>query len=349
MGRVISRRDFLKLGSLSIASLAYRVAAPDIPLGLDHSTPIAQKIGRVTKSGITIYSHPDLKSQRVRKVNRDMLLILLEEVISPQGPDYNRRWYRLADGYIHSAYIQRVDQIHWNTPIHPVLACGQLGEVTVPYTQTLYKNREGSWVPMYRIYYQSVHWITGLVEDMEGKPWYVLTDEWLRVNYRVPAEALQLISLEELAPISPEVPEDQKKIEVSLQQQYLKAYENDQVIYATNISSGIRYMETPEGEFHVMRKHPSKHMGDGGLTSDLRAYELVGVPWVSFFHPSGIAFHGTYWHDNFGYPMSRGCINLRMEDARWLFRWLMPSFNPHVVDRSGWKITGKGTLVRVLS
>ncbi|MGE5222315.1 MAG: L,D-transpeptidase [Omnitrophica WOR_2 bacterium] len=349
MREPISRRDFLKLASISVASLAFQVSAPDTPLGQYHPVSRTPMIGRVTRNGITIYSYPDLKSQRIRKVNRDVLLNLLEEIISPQGPDYNRRWYRLSDGFIHSAYVQRVEQCHSNPPVQTVFARGQPGEVTKPFAQTFYKNREGNWVPMYRIYYQSVHWITGVMEGMEGNPWYVLTDEWLRVNYCVPVEAIRLISPAELKPVSADIPEDQKRIEVNLKQQRLAVYEYNRVIFETEISSGIRYMETPEGDFHIMRKHPSKHMGDGGLTSDLRAYELVGVPWDSFFHPSGIAFHGTYWHDNFGYPMSHGCINMRPDDARWLFRWSLPSYNPNITDRSGWKTNGNGTHVRILS
>ncbi len=43
-----------------------------------------------------------------------------------------------------------------------------------------------------------------------------------------------------------------------------------------------------------------------------------------FFHEAGYAFHGTYWHDNLGTPMSRGCVNMRIEDAKWLFRWVRP-------------------------
>jgi hypothetical protein len=43
-------------------------------------------------------------------------------------------------------------------------------------------------------------------------------------------------------------------------------------------------------------------------------------------HPSslrqGHAFHGTYWHENFGAPMSHGCINMRTEEANWVFRWV---------------------------
>ena len=92
---------------------------------------------------------------------------------------------------------------------------------------------------------------------------------------------------------------------------------------------------------------PSKHMGLGELTSDLDAYVLPGVPWTSFFFPEsgefeGVAFHGTYWHDNFGTPMSHGCINMRVEEAKWIFRWTSPFNGGDKVD-----VPGYGTRVFV--
>ena len=69
-------------------------------------------------------------------------------------------------------------------------------------------------------------------------------------------------------------------------------------------------------------------MGDGAVTDDVEAYELPGVPWVCFFHKDGIALHGTYWHNNFGRRMSHGCVNLRMQDALWIYRWTTPLIAP---------------------
>jgi hypothetical protein len=84
-------------------------------------------------------------------------------------------------------------------------------------------------------------------------------------------------------------------------------------------------------------------MGDGTLTDDPEAYELPGVPWVCFFTKDGIAFHGTYWHDNFGSRMSSGCVNLRSADARWLYRWTTPA-----IYAGEWYTRGMGTLVEIL-
>jgi lipoprotein-anchoring transpeptidase ErfK/SrfK len=141
------------------------------------------------------------------------------------------------------------------------------------------------------------------------------------------------IPFEELAPISPEVPLEKKRIEVNLTTQTLTAFEYDKEVLKTKISSGIPNgprgsdglsTKTPQGEFRILEKDPAKHMGNGNLFADADDYELPGVPWTSFFTTQGHAFHGTYWHQNFGTPMSHGCINMKTEEAKWLFLWALP-------------------------
>src|SRR3990172_2396540 len=73
----------------------------------------------------------------------------------------------------------------------------------------------------------------------------------------------------------------------------------------------------------------------GNLFADLDDYVLPGVPWTCFFTETGVAFHGTYWHDNFGMPMSRGCVNMRIEEAKWLFRWARPLHDPDRISNRG--------------
>ena len=76
-------------------------------------------------------------------------------------------------------------------------------------------------------------------------------------------------------------------------------------------------------------------MGNGDLFAGIDGYELPGVPWTSFFTGDGQAFHGTYWHENFGTPMSHGCINMRTSEAKWLFRWLRPISKYDAVNTPG--------------
>ena len=39
----------------------------------------------------------------------------------------------------------------------------------------------------------------------------------------------------------------------------------------------------------------------------------------------GFGLHGAYWHNNFGHPMSHGCVNMRIEDAEKLYYWTAPN------------------------
>jgi lipoprotein-anchoring transpeptidase ErfK/SrfK len=154
---------------------------------------------------------------------------------------------------------------------------------------------------------------------------------------------------EDLAPISADVPAGEKRIEISLALQSLTAFEGDQVVLRTQISSGVRNSgaaglptETPTGTFNVNSKLPAKYMGDNRLTDTLGDRYLPGVPWTLFFAEGGYAIHGAYWHNNFGAPMSRGCVNMRPADAQWLYRWVTP-----VAGADEWEARGQGTRVVV--
>lgn len=316
---------------------------------LPYDEPNLHLLGRVTRSSIPVRAEPNENNPRIGKLYRDELVDLLEIVESAHGPAHNPRWYRVEQGYIHSAYIQRVEDNPANSIIETIPESGILGQVSVPISQSLLRNRQGYWVKLYRLYYSSVHWITGLDQSPSGEVLYRLTDEWLRVSYFAPARHVQPVSPDEYSPNATHVSPGEKRLEVSLQDQILTAFEGSEIVRQCLVSTGVRYMETPSGDFQVQRKFPSKHMGNGGLTSDPRAYELLGVPWTTFFHDAGIAFHGTYWHDNFGTPMSHGCVNMSNADALWLFRWTAPDYTLRDGDSPLWKVSAnKGTRVLVI-
>lgn len=106
---------------------------------------------------------------------------------------------------------------------------------------------------------------------------------------------------------------DYKFIGVDLIRQILYRYQNGKLLDSFLISSGKAGTPTPIGEFSVFNKRPSVHMIGPG-------YDLPGVPWVtSFLGPYTI--HGTYWHSNFGHPMSHGCVNMRTPDAKTVYDW----------------------------
>jgi LysM repeat protein len=102
-----------------------------------------------------------------------------------------------------------------------------------------------------------------------------------------------------------------KQIIVSLSNQRIYAYENGQLVRTTLASTGLPATPTVLGNFTVQRKYESQTMSGPG-------YYLPNVQWVSYFY-AGYAIHGTYWHNNFGQPMSRGCVNLTNEEARWYY------------------------------
>ena len=343
MSKNISRREFLKLGGLSLGTMAF---TPFVPR---EDVQDYGDIARVTIHEVDVYGEPRDGAQIVGKRYRDQLVQIYYELEPEDAPAfYNKLWYRVWGGYIHSTYLQKVD-INYNQPIDQVAEAGQLAEITVPYSQSYTFSQNNGWQVEYRLYYETTHWITGVDQGPDGNAWYQLTDELQPWSYWVPANHLRPVSAEELAPISPDLPDGDKRIEVDLAGQSLAAYEGDQLVYQARISSGIPSSrptdngiptETPKGRFNIYSKMPSKHMGDGNLMQgdfDLDAYELVGVPWTMFFHrlDTGYALHGTYWHNNFGWQMSHGCVNLRNADAKWLFRWSTPANYPAEVEKNG--------------
>ncbi|MEA4906408.1 MAG: L,D-transpeptidase [Chloroflexi bacterium] len=341
-----SRRDFLKVSALGLASLAFQKN----PSPFQYAD--GDDLARIATRSVSVYSEPNDESQILYQRYRDDLIHVYYEVVSEYGPGYNPVWYRTWRGYIHSAHLQRV-----KTRLNPVLSTvsedGVLTEVTVPISQSMRYSKYTGWEPLYRLYYESVHWIVGVDEGPDGGPWYKVEDELdSSYIYFVPAEHLRVVTRSELAPISPDVPPEKKRIEVSIARQMLTAYEGDDIVLQTKISSGVPQpnrvpgrvpTDTPTGTFHIQNKMPSKHMGDGYMTADLEAYELPGVPWVSFFEPvTGVATHGTYWHTNYGMTMSHGCVNMRSEEAKWIFRWATPFY-----EFGNWDTKGYGTQVIV--
>lgn len=120
----------------------------------------------------------------------------------------------------------------------------------------------------------------------------------------------------------------EKRIEVDLTNQNVYAYEGERRVYAFTVSTG-KWARTPTGEFRIWAKVRSQKMSGGDKTLGTYYY-LPNVPYVMFFYNSAIAkmrgfsFHGTYWHENFGHPMSHGCVNMRTADAKTLYEWARP-------------------------
>jgi len=119
-----------------------------------------------------------------------------------------------------------------------------------------------------------------------------------------------------------------KRIEVDLTNQRVYAFEGNTKVYDFLVSTGL-WGRTPTGEFDIWVKYRATKMS-GGSRAIGTYYYLPNVPYVMFFANAqvpkwkGYSLHGTYWHSNFGHPMSHGCINMKTEEAAILYYWAQP-------------------------
>lgn len=114
----------------------------------------------------------------------------------------------------------------------------------------------------------------------------------------------------------------EKWIDIDLSTQTLRAMEGDKPVYEFLISSG-KWAPTPTGEFAIWSKFRYTKMS-GGSKELNTYYYLPNVPYVMYFH-DGFGIHGAYWHNNFGHPMSHGCVNMSIADAEKIFYWSTPN------------------------
>lgn len=360
----ITRRDFLKLSGFTLGGLAFSPFLPGLT-NFDDSFMV-----RIATAEMPVRMEPTDESRIYQTWYRDDLVHIYGQVVVAE-PKHNPVWYQVWGGYLHRGRLQRVKTIY-QTPVDVPEGTRTLAEVTVPYTAPYWYTKVRGWeTHLPPLYYGSVHWVEATEEgpemaDYKG-PWYRIYDELdSNVPYHVPAIHMRIFPLDIYDPISPNVPTADKLIEVNLTSQTLIAYEYGKPVFQTNVSTGIRggglsgakglSTTTPNGKFTIVDKMPSKHMGysyfslgqGGNLLADESGYVLPGVPWTSFFAPigkptAGHAFHGTYWHENFGQEMSRGCVNMRSHEANWLFRWTEPAHEPGIISNH----RGPGTPIEI--
>ncbi len=104
-----------------------------------------------------------------------------------------------------------------------------------------------------------------------------------------------------------------RRIVVDLSSQTLTAWQGSAALVTFLVSTGKRSTPTPIGSYRIYARYRSQTMSGPG-------YLLPGVPYVQYFH-GGYAIHGAYWHMAFGTPVSHGCVNLKLDDAAWLWEW----------------------------
>jgi hypothetical protein len=340
MKKSLSRKNFIHLAAAGLGGLAL---APFGRIYQIQDFPVAERLGRVNAGKVEIKSRPDAESKTEGVLYEDAIVPWIQEKIGPNRYRTNQRWVETPDGYIWSPYLQPVE----NQPNEPQKALeetslgpGMWVEVTVPYVDMImdnpparspgFEDRLAMGLPL-RLYYSQITWVDQVRVGDDGQTWYRVNEPyggygdilWGR------AAAFRPISPEEMSPIHPEVQE--KRVVINIAYQTLACYEGSKEVYFTRISSGALWnaagervdaWSTPLGEHPIWRKLVSLHMS-GGTTGG--GWDLPGIGWTSLFVGSGVAIHSTFWHNNYGEPMSRGCVNARPEDARWVFRWANPA------------------------
>jgi lipoprotein-anchoring transpeptidase ErfK/SrfK len=157
---------------------------------------------------------------------------------------------------------------------------------------------------------------------------------------------MRLVPDSELTQLSPDVSNDRKHIYVDTATQSVTAFEDDRAVLTARCSSGGKGTKTPLGRFQTFHKGSTIHMTNDGEAGAGHGYDLPGVPWVSFFTGTGVSFHGTYWHNDYGRPRSHGCVNLTPADAKFIYRWTSPVVPP---DTQYLYKPGEGTNVEIVS
>ncbi len=313
----VSRRRFLIGSGASFAHLALprTLLREDIPVVFAPPKPF----GRVaTWWGQVVRGEPSQSAERVTSLGRDEVIPLRAAVIGDAPWPTNPVWYETEGGYVHSGYVQPVDDAPQSEVVQDVEEPGFWAEVAVPIA-------EARWRPLspyvsYKLYYQTVYRVVKAVADDEGGWWYQLKDglTWSPGPY-VRAESMRRVPADQLQPISPG--RTDKWLSISIPDQWLACMEGDQAVFETPIASGVYGLGTPLGEFRILYQRHTSRM-TGGEEGD--RYDLPGVAFPTYFTWSGVAIHGTYWHNDYGRRHSHGCVNVTSEAARWIFRWVEP-------------------------
>ena len=323
----ISRRNFLKISTMATAGVCF-----GLPNGtqsfIEHQEAVHSKyaMGRILYEGTQSFQEPCERSKIINSYAVNDVVDLLDPIVIASERLQTETWYQLPDGsFLKSTNFQPVHN-KLNTPLIEIPKNGLLAEISVPFT-TAFHDKKNIRKPDEVFYYGSLHWIYRLGIGSDDRYYYLVREDRWGDGYYVDATHMHVFAEEELAPISPDVKPQDKRIEVSLRDQIVMAYTGDDLVFLSAMASGMRTDEkdlsTPPGRYKITYKRPSRHMAHSDLVGSTNS-PLFGVPWVAYFTSSGIAFHGTYWHNEFNHPRSHGCINLPIPAARWIYLWALP-------------------------
>jgi len=316
----LSRREFLKsMGLAGFGAAGAPFIAQEPPP--QEETPIqypvthwdGSSLGRILLDVMTVYKEPNWRSGSVGVSYYYDDVVPIEGAVGGLGLySTNHTWLKTAEGYIYTSWVQPMN--HIENPVVPIGEGGAWGQVTIPKTWMRSAPSDDSWRNR-PLYYSTVNRVVAAEND------YYQVQEIYGTKYWVKAAHMRIIPPEELAPISPEVPAEAKWAYVSLRDQRLRCYEHENLVAEFMVSTGMPSTPTPVGDFRVHDKRIGQRM-TGGLGAG--AYNLPGIPFVSYFTRRWAATHGCYWHNDYGRLHSNGCVNMLPENAKWFFRWSTP-------------------------
>ncbi len=325
--RLLSRRDFLKWGSAAAAlsvlptriAFAERLVPGYHAVTSELASPPAS-LGRISVGyGQPVRKEAKLNSTIVVYKKYDDIIPLYGQVDGEAPWPSNPIWYQTDEGYIHSSYVQPVENTPSGNPVTSIDKPGIWLQVCVPIAGSRYN--VNSSVISRKLYYGTVYRAVAAVLDDAGEWWYRLQDG---ITYSpgpyVPAWSMRHLSEAAVSPLSSQVTD--KHIEVNIKDQVLTCFEGDTPVFSTRTATGLPGTRTPPGEYRVLRKRYTSYMigGEGA-----GYYNLPGVAFPTYFTWSGIAVHGTYWHNDYGRPKSHGCVNVSDAAALFVFRWTTPA------------------------
>jgi lipoprotein-anchoring transpeptidase ErfK/SrfK len=164
------------------------------------------------------------------------------------------------------------------------------------------------------------------VQEVSGMEWYLVgADEWIDGRF-----------IGRVYPNStpPDGVTNGRWIEINLHEQTLAVYDQNQLVYATLIASGLPPFWTRPGLFPIYKMHESTPMSGTFEVDGSDFYYLEDVPWTLYYDEAR-AIHGAYWRPRLGFPQSHGCVNLAPGDAHWVFNWANEGDWVYVWDPSG--------------
>ena len=321
-------------GTVVCAPDAYWIAPDDcLPAGPSTYLTDMAKLGLTFPPRLLTYAKPD-----PGLTNLPYLYFHLDKDNVPfvSGPDGGENGQYFPPGFVYVSYVDRVDSGHG---IFYLLQSGawipgkgaRVGEYSrfqgIQFNVT--PNNSFAWpLPFYtdsvpvrtapgyntpltdRILYPYVDIVQVYdTQSADGVDWNLIgPNQWVEAR---------ILAMVTPSPTPPEGVTTNRWIDVDLAEQTLAVYDNNTLVYATVIASGLEPFWTRPGLFQIYQKKETETMRNSDPTD---FYYLDNVPWTMYFDKAR-ALHGAYWRTRFGYPQSHGCINLSVGDAHWLYNW----------------------------